>query len=59
MSAFPGSPRILKGGLVLLDPDTFVVLPNGDQPEVPDLNPNTVQSGIFANGLLPEGQAYA
>lgn len=30
MSAFPGSPRILKGGLVLLDPDTFAVLqPNG------------------------------
>ncbi|RXH56522.1 hypothetical protein [Granulicella sibirica] len=23
MSAFPGSPRILKGGLVLLDPDTY------------------------------------
>src|SRR5215468_3370626 len=29
MSAFPGSPRVLKGGLVLLDPDTFNVLPNG------------------------------
>ena len=29
MTAFPGSPRILKGGLVLLDPDTFAVLPNG------------------------------
>jgi hypothetical protein len=29
MTTFPGSPRILKGGLVLLDPDTFTVLPNG------------------------------
>lgn len=29
MSTFPGSPRVLKGGLVLLDPDTFNVLPNG------------------------------
>jgi hypothetical protein len=29
MSTFPSAPRILKGGLVLLDPDTFAVLPNG------------------------------
>ena len=29
MSGFPGSPRLLKGGLVLLDPDSFAVLPNG------------------------------
>src|SRR5258708_36940593 len=29
MSAFPGSPRVLKGGIVLLDPDQFTVLPNG------------------------------
>lgn len=29
MTTFPGSPRLLKGGLVLLDPDTFAVLPNG------------------------------
>jgi Contractile injection system tube protein len=29
MSTFPGSPRVLKGGIVLLDPDTFAVLPNG------------------------------
>lgn len=96
MTTFPGSPRILKGGLVLLDPDTFTVLPNGivvlqynpdmlsrtlkikgadeggdrsealrltgppvetfkldaeidatDQLEIPELNPNTVQNGIF------------
>jgi hypothetical protein len=29
MSTFPNSPRILKGGIVLLDPDKFTVLPNG------------------------------
>ncbi len=29
MSTFPGSPRILKGGIVLLDPDSFTVLANG------------------------------
>lgn len=29
MSTFPSSPRILKGGIVLLDPDKFTVLPNG------------------------------
>jgi hypothetical protein len=29
MSAFPGAPRTLRGGLVLLDPDTFAVLQNG------------------------------
>lgn len=29
MSTFPGTPRTLKGGLVLLDPDTFAPLPNG------------------------------
>src|SRR5581483_11614401 len=29
MSAFPGSPKVIRGGLVLLDPDAFTVLPNG------------------------------
>lgn len=29
MSSFPGSPRVLKGGIVLLDPDSFTVLTNG------------------------------
>jgi hypothetical protein len=29
MSGFPGSPRILKGGLVLLDPVSFAVVPGG------------------------------
>ena len=25
MSSFPGSPRLLKGGIVLIDPDTSAV----------------------------------
>jgi hypothetical protein len=29
MSAFPGSPRVLKAGLLLLDPDSFALIPNG------------------------------
>ena len=29
MTTFPRSPRVLKGGLVLLDPDTFNVRPGG------------------------------
>ncbi len=29
MSSFPGSPKVLKGGIVLLDPDQFTVLQNG------------------------------
>jgi hypothetical protein len=29
MSSFPGTPRTLRGGLVLLDPDTFQLMPNG------------------------------
>src|SRR5215469_15624103 len=29
MTTFPGSPRLLKCGIVLLDPDTFALLPGG------------------------------
>ena len=29
MSSFPGSPRVLRGAIVLLDPVTFATLPNG------------------------------
>lgn len=29
MSTFPHSPRVQKGGIVLLDPDTFQMLPRG------------------------------
>ena len=29
MSSFPDLPNILKAGLVLLDPGSFAILPNG------------------------------
>ncbi len=29
MSTFPGSPRLLKAGIVLLDPNNFTPMPNG------------------------------
>jgi len=50
MSAFPGSSRVLKGGIVFLDADEFTVLPHDmivltDRLETAD--PNAVQCGIF------------
>ena len=48
MSSFPGSPRILKGGLVLLDPDTFAVLPNGII--VLQYNPETLSRTLKIQG---------
>jgi hypothetical protein len=48
MTTFPGSPRILKGGLVLLDPDTFTVLPNGII--VLQYNPDTLSRTLKIKG---------
>lgn len=53
MSAFPGSPRILKGGLVLLDPDTFAVLPNGII--VLQYNPDTLTRTLKIQGAEEGG----
>src|SRR5579871_3160894 len=53
MSAFPGSPRILKGGLVLLDPDTFAVLPNGII--VLQYNPDTLARTLKVQGAEEGG----
>ena len=53
MSAFPGSPRILKGGLVLLDPDTFAVLPNGII--VLQYNPETLSRTLKIQGAEEGG----
>jgi len=53
MSAFPGSPRILKGGLVLLDPDTFAVLPNGII--VLQYNPDTLSRTLKIQGAEEGG----
>jgi hypothetical protein len=48
VSAFPGSPKVLKGGLVLLDPDTFTVLPNGII--VLQYNPDTLTRTLKIKG---------
>jgi hypothetical protein len=48
MSGFPNSPRILKGGLVLLDPDTFAVLPDGII--VLQYNPDTLTRTLKIKG---------
>jgi hypothetical protein len=48
MSAFPGSPRVLKGGIVLLDPDKFTVLPNGII--VLQYNPDTLTRSLKIKG---------
>src|SRR5271170_1791885 len=53
MSAFPGSPRILKGGIVLLDPDTFAVLPNGII--VLQYNPDTLTRSLKIKGAEEGG----
>ena len=48
MSAFPGSPRVVRGGLVLLDPDKFTVLPNGII--VLQYNPDTLTRTLKIKG---------
>jgi hypothetical protein len=53
MTTFPGSPRILKGGLVLLDPDTFTVLPNGIV--VLQYNPDTLSRTLKIQGAEEGG----
>jgi hypothetical protein len=53
MSTFPGSPRVLKGGLVLLDPDTFAVLPNGVI--VLQYNPDTLSRTLKIQGAEEGG----
>ncbi len=53
MSTFPGSPRVLKGGLVLLDPDTFAVLPNGVI--VLQYNPDTFSRTLKIQGVEEGG----
>ena len=48
MSAFPDSPRVLKAGIVLLDPDSFNVLPNGVI--VMQYNPDTLTRTLKIKG---------
>jgi len=53
MSQFPGSPKILKGGIVLLDPDRFTVLPNGLI--VLQYNPDTLTRTLKIKGAEEGG----
>jgi hypothetical protein len=48
MSGFPNSPRLLKGGLVLLDPTSFAVLSNGVI--VLQYNPDTLTRTLKIKG---------
>jgi hypothetical protein len=53
MSTFPGSPRILKGGIVLLDPSSFAVKPNGII--VLQYNPDTLTRTLKVKGVSEGG----
>jgi hypothetical protein len=53
MSAFPGSPRVLKGGIVLLDPEQFTVMPNGII--VLQYNPDTLTRSFKIKGAEEGG----
>jgi hypothetical protein len=53
MSTFPGSPRILKGGIVLLDPDSFTLMPNGVI--VLQYNPDTLTRSLKIKGIAEGG----
>src|ERR1035438_1607593 len=48
MSAFPGSPRVVKGGIVLLNPDNFQVMQNGVI--VLQYNPDTLTRTLKVKG---------
>lgn len=51
MSTFPGSPKLLKGGLVVLDPVTFVV-----KRTIPlQYNPDTLSRSYQVQGVGGEG----
>jgi hypothetical protein len=53
MTTFPGSPRILKGGIVLLDPDSFALMPNGVI--VLQYNPDTLTRTLKVNAPAESG----
>lgn len=50
MTSFPGSPKLLKGGIVLLDPDTGVPV----QIVVLQYNPDTLSRTLQLQGIGPE-----
>jgi hypothetical protein len=50
MTSFPGSPKLLKGGIVLLNPDSGVPI----QIVVLQYNPDTLSRTLQAQGIGPE-----
>jgi hypothetical protein len=50
MTSFPGSPKLLKGGIVLLNPDSGVPM----QIVVLQYNPDTLSRTLQAQGIGPE-----
>jgi hypothetical protein len=52
MSAFPGSPRLLKGGIALIDPDSGVV----QRIIVLQYNPDTLTRTLQAQSVTAESQ---
>ncbi len=52
MSAFPGSPRLLKGGIVLIDPDSGVV----ERIIVLQYNPDTLTRTLQVQSVTAESQ---
>jgi hypothetical protein len=50
MTSFPGSPQVIKGGLVLLDPDSGQPI----QTIVLQYNPDTLTRTLQAQGIGPE-----
>jgi len=52
MSAFPNSPHLLKGGIVLIDPDTGVV----QRIIVLQYNPDTLTRTLQVQSVTPESQ---
>lgn len=53
MTTFPGSPRVLKGGIVLLDPSSFAIMPNGIV--VLQYNPDTLTRTLKVKGAEEGG----
>src|SRR6266516_4086961 len=51
MSTFPNSPRLLKGGIVLIDPDTSAVL----RIITLQYNPDTLTRSLQLQGVSAEG----
>lgn len=57
MSAFPLAPRILKGGIVPLDPVTFAVLTA--RMIVLQYNPDSVSRSLQVQAVGPDGRAFS